>query len=85
MKAYSFALTMGLGAAVGAVAVLMMPRQNPARRLADQAPPVWKMPSARAHLKSLSKACGSAPSNEAHSRSFGLGFSGFPCHCHSKN
>lgn len=37
MKAYSFALTMGLGAAVGAVAVLMMPRQNPARRLADQA------------------------------------------------
>ncbi len=48
MKAYSFALTMGLGAAVGAVAVLMMPRQNPARRLADQAPPVWKMPSARA-------------------------------------
>ena len=28
------------------------------------------MPSARLHLKSLSKACGSAPSNEAHSRSF---------------
>ena len=37
MKAYSFALTMGLGAAVGAVAVLLTPRQNPARRLADQA------------------------------------------------
>ena len=29
MKGYSFAITMGLGAAVGAVAVLMMPRQNP--------------------------------------------------------
>ena len=37
MKGYSFAITMGLGAAVGAVAVLMMPRQNPARRLADKA------------------------------------------------
>ena len=37
MKGYSFALTMGLGAAVGAVAVLMMPKQNPARRLADKA------------------------------------------------
>ena len=36
MKGYSFAITMGLGAAVGAVAVLMMPRQNPAR-LADKA------------------------------------------------
>ena len=37
MKGYSFAITMGLGAAVGAVAVLMMPRQNRARRLADKA------------------------------------------------
>ena len=37
MKGYSFAITMGLGAAVGAVAVLMMPRQNPARRLAAKA------------------------------------------------
>ena len=30
-------LTLGLGAAAGAVAVLMMPRDNPARKLAAQA------------------------------------------------
>lgn len=29
-------LTLGLGAAAGAVAVLMMPRDNPARKLAAQ-------------------------------------------------
>lgn len=29
--------SMGIGAAVGAVAVLMMPRNNPTRRLAAQA------------------------------------------------
>lgn len=28
---------MGLGAAVGAVAIMMMPRSNPARKLASQA------------------------------------------------
>ncbi len=32
MKAW--AITMGVGAAVGAVAILMMPRNNPTRRLA---------------------------------------------------
>ena len=32
MKAW--ALTLGLGAAIGAVAVLMMPRDNPTRKLA---------------------------------------------------
>lgn len=32
-----WALTMGVGAAVGAVAILAMPRQNPARQLASQA------------------------------------------------
>lgn len=37
MRGITFALTMGLGAAVGAVAILAMPRQNPARRLAGQA------------------------------------------------
>lgn len=37
MKGLGFALTMGLGAAVGAVAILAMPRQNPARRMADRA------------------------------------------------
>jgi hypothetical protein len=30
-------LTLGLGAAAGAVAVMMMPRENPARKLATQA------------------------------------------------
>lgn len=32
-----WALTAGIGAAAGAVAVLMMPRTNPTRRLADKA------------------------------------------------
>ena len=31
------AITMGLGAAAGAVAVLMMPKNNPTRRLAAKA------------------------------------------------
>ncbi len=31
------AITLGLGMAAGAVAVLMMPRQNPARKLAAKA------------------------------------------------
>ena len=31
------AITMGIGAAAGAVAVLMMPKNNPTRRLAAQA------------------------------------------------
>ena len=35
MKAW--ALTLGLGAAVGAVAILMVPRDNPARKLAAKA------------------------------------------------
>ena len=37
MKVTGWAITMGLGAAVGAVAVLMMPRNNPTRRLAAKA------------------------------------------------
>ncbi len=37
MRLKGWAITMGLGAAAGAVAVLMMPRNNPARRLAAQA------------------------------------------------
>lgn len=36
-KLKSLILTLGLGAAVGAVAVLMMPRTNPTRKLAAQA------------------------------------------------
>lgn len=37
MSIKSFALTMGIGAAAGAVAILMMPRNNPTRKLATQA------------------------------------------------
>ena len=37
MDAKGWALTAGIGAAAGAVAVLMMPRTNPTRRLAAKA------------------------------------------------
>lgn len=37
MHLKGWAVTMGLGAAVGAVAIMMMPRSNPARKLASQA------------------------------------------------
>ena len=37
MDAKGWALTAGLGAAAGAVAILMMPRNNPTRRLAAKA------------------------------------------------
>lgn len=37
MQLKGWAITMGLGAAAGAVAILMMPRNNPARKLAAQA------------------------------------------------
>ena len=37
MDAKGWALTAGLGAAAGAVAVLMMPKNNPTRRLAAKA------------------------------------------------
>ena len=37
MQMRSWAITLGLGAAAGAVAILMMPRNNPARKLAAQA------------------------------------------------
>ncbi len=48
MHAKGWAITAGLGAAAGAVAVLMMPRTNPTRRLAAKAANkmedvVWKM------------------------------------------
>jgi hypothetical protein len=48
MDMKGWAITAGLGAAVGAVAVMMMPRQNPARKLAAKAANkvedvVWKM------------------------------------------
>ena len=37
MKMTGWAITMGVGAAVGAVAVMMLPRQNPARKLVSKA------------------------------------------------
>lgn len=48
MSTKGWAITAGLGAAAGAVAVLMMPRQNVVRKLADKAANkaedlVWKM------------------------------------------
>ena len=48
MKMSGWAITAGLGAAVGAVAVMMMPKQNPVRKLAAKAANkaediAWKM------------------------------------------
>ena len=48
MKLTGWAITAGLGAAAGAVAVMMMPRSNPTRKLAAKAANkaqdlVWKM------------------------------------------
>ena len=37
MGVKGLAITMGLGAAAGAVAILMMPKNNPTRKLADKA------------------------------------------------
>lgn len=37
MQMKGWAITMGLGAAVGAVAIMMMPKNNPTRRLAVKA------------------------------------------------
>ena len=37
MHIKGYAITAGIGAAMGAVAVLMMPRNNPTRRLAAKA------------------------------------------------
>ena len=48
MTVKGWAITAGLGAAAGAVAVLMMPRQNPVRKIAAKAANkaedlAWKM------------------------------------------
>lgn len=48
MKFAGWAITAGLGAAAGAVAVMMMPRQNPVRKAAAKAANkmediAWKM------------------------------------------
>ncbi len=48
MNMKGLAITAGLGAAAGAVAIMMMPKQNPARKLAAKAANkvedlAWKM------------------------------------------
>lgn len=48
MKLKGLAITAGIGAAAGAVAIMMMPRHNPARKLASKAANkvedlAWKM------------------------------------------
>ena len=48
MKMKTLAITLGVGAAAGAVAILAMPRNNPTRRLAAKAADkvedvAWKM------------------------------------------
>ncbi len=55
MNAKGWAITAGLSAAAGAVAVLMMPRQNPVRRLANKAACkaediAWKMEDKMNHM-----------------------------------
>ena len=54
MNAKGWAITAGLGAAAGAVAVLMMPKSNPTRRLAAKAANkmedvAWKMSDSISH------------------------------------
>ena len=36
MNAKGLAITLGIGAAAGAVAIMMLPKQNPVRKLADK-------------------------------------------------
>lgn len=55
MNMKGWAITAGLGAAAGAVAVLMMPRNNPTRKLAAKAADkveeaVWKMENKMNHM-----------------------------------
>ena len=48
MQFKTLAITMGLGAAAGAVAILTMPKNNPTRKLASKA--AEKVEDAAAHL-----------------------------------
>lgn len=48
MQLKGLAVTMGLGAAAGAVAILMMPKNNPTRKLASKA--AEKVEDAALHL-----------------------------------
>ena len=48
MQLKGVAITMGLGAAAGAVAIMMMPKTNPTRKLASKA--AEKVEGAAVHL-----------------------------------
>ena len=48
MQLKGLAITMGLGAAAGAVAIMMMPKNNPTRKLATKA--AQKVEDAAMHL-----------------------------------
>lgn len=48
MQLKGLAITMGLGAAAGAVAILMMPKNNPTRKLASKA--AMRVEDAAMHL-----------------------------------
>ena len=48
MQLKGLAITMGLGAAVGAIAILAMPKNNPTRKLASKA--AEKVEDAAMHL-----------------------------------
>ena len=48
MELKGLAITLGLGAAAGAVAILMMPKNNPTRKLASKA--ALKVEDAAMHL-----------------------------------
>jgi len=48
MQLKGLAITMGLGAAAGAVAILMMPKSNPTRKLASKA--ALKVEDAAMHI-----------------------------------
>ena len=55
MSVKGWAITAGLGAAAGAVAILMMPHNNPTRKLAAKAANkvedvAWKMENKMSHL-----------------------------------
>lgn len=51
MHLKGLAITMGLGAAAGAVAILMMPRSNPTRQLAAKAADKVEQAAAKATHK----------------------------------
>ena len=55
MKVTGWAITMGLGAAAGAIGVMMLPRSNAARRLADETAQVIEDAATQAANKIVQK------------------------------